>query len=333
MISSSCRSPVARSLTRTVYRSSPVVSVAYASRVESGLIEEPPREKNSCPSRELVEVEQQLLAREGGLVGRAVLVGSRGSPVVLVANRDPAAGAVLPALEGPRVVPVAAVADRHREVRLPRAGLDLLEDRLPQVREVGGARLRVVVLGLQVRRHLRLALAAEPLVVVDPGAAMVGAGDAVLGGDGGFEGRRVRIHAAQAIHRALASTRAHLLRSPARPDRRAHRRPQRRPRRGGHRRRRAAGDRDQRQRGVRLPRRDSGHHARGVCGGGPARGLGRGTGVLRRPGELREGRPRRGLRRPAGPGRGPGGGAGRDRRRGGASGCATSSRTGRSTTG
>ena len=45
------------------------------------------------------------------------------------------------------------------------------------------------------------------------------------------------------------------------------RRPQRRPRRGGHRRRRAARGRDLGQRRVRLPCRDAGDHARGLCRG------------------------------------------------------------------
>ena len=80
--------------------------------------------------RERVEVEQHLLARQRRLVGRAVLGRARGSPVVGVGDRDPAAGAVLPALEGAAVVPVAAVAGRHRQVGLAGAGLDLVEDRL-----------------------------------------------------------------------------------------------------------------------------------------------------------------------------------------------------------
>ncbi len=85
-----------------------------------------------------VEVEQQLLAGQRGLVGRGVLGGPRRGPVVGVGHRDPAAGAVLLALEGAAVVPVAAVAGRHRQVGLAGAGLDLVEDRLAQVGEVRG---------------------------------------------------------------------------------------------------------------------------------------------------------------------------------------------------
>ncbi len=131
-----------------------------------------------------VEVEQQLLARERGLVGRGVLGGPRRRPVVGAGHRDPAAGAVLLPLEGPAVVPVAAVAGRHGEVGLAGAGLDLVEDRLPQVGEVRGLCLRVLVLRLEVGHHLRRALGAQPFVVVDAGPSVV------LGGDGAACGRR-----------------------------------------------------------------------------------------------------------------------------------------------
>ena len=73
---------------------------------------------------------------------------------------------------------------------------------------------------------------------------------------------------------------------------------------------------------------------RAVCAGAAAaRGVGGCSGVLRRPGALRPGRPRRRVRRAAGPGGRPGRGAGRDRRSGRGSPCATSSRTERCTTG
>ena len=129
------------------------------------------------PLGEPVEVEQHLLAGQRGLVGGAVLVGLRGSPVGRVGDGDPAAGAVLAALEGAAVVPVAAAACRDRQVGLEGPGLDLLEDRLPQVREVGRDRLRVVVLRLEQREHRRVVLVAQPLVLVDAGAAVVGGGD------------------------------------------------------------------------------------------------------------------------------------------------------------
>ena len=142
-----------------------------------------------------VEVEQQLLAREGGLVGRGVLGGPRRCPVVGAGHRDPTAGAVLLPLEGPAVVPVAAVAGRHREVGLAGAGLDLVEDRLPQVGEVRGLCLRVLVLRLEVGHHLRRALGAQPFVVVDAGPSVV------LGGDGAAWGdRRLRRRFGGVLH-------------------------------------------------------------------------------------------------------------------------------------
>ncbi len=104
---------------------------------------------------ELVEVEQELLAGQRRLVGADLLGGLRGIPVVLRADRHPAAGAVLAALEGAAVVPVAAVAGRHRQVGLEGAGLDLVEDRLAQVLQVRGALAGVGVLGLEVGRPRR----------------------------------------------------------------------------------------------------------------------------------------------------------------------------------
>ncbi len=136
---------------------------------------------------ELVEVEEQLLAGEGRLVGRAVLGRGGRGPVALVGDRDAAAGAVLLALEGTRVVPVPADPGGDRQVGLQRARLDLLEDRLPQVGEVRGALLGVGVLGLEVLLDLGGVLVTQPLVVV-------GAGQAVdLGGGGALVGDR-RLH-------------------------------------------------------------------------------------------------------------------------------------------
>ena len=125
-----------------------------------------------------IHVQQQLLAGQRGLVGRAVLGGPRWGPVVGVGHRDPAAGAVLLALERTAVVPVPPVAGRHRQVGLAGPRLDLVEDRLAQVGQVRGLRLGVLVLRLQVGHHLGGALGAQPLVVVDAGPAVV------LGGDG-----------------------------------------------------------------------------------------------------------------------------------------------------
>ena len=139
---------------------------------------------------QLVDVEQQLLAGQGGLVRDAVLVGLRGSPVVVAADRDPAGGAVLLALVGAGVVPEAAVARRHRQVGLAGAGLDLLEDGLPQVGEVADPLLGVGVLGLEVGRDVGVLLGPQPVVLVDAGAAVVGGRDRAARGDWWLHGRK-----------------------------------------------------------------------------------------------------------------------------------------------
>ncbi len=156
---------------------------------------------------ELVEVEQHLLAGQRGLVGGAVLVGGGRGPVGRVGHRDPAAGAVLASLEGAAVVPVAAVAARHRQVGLEGAGLDLAEDRLAQVGEVGGGRLGVVVLGGQVGHHLRVVLVPEPVVLVDPGTAVVGGRHRPRIGDGRGEDGLLG-HARQSRVRRVSEPRA-----------------------------------------------------------------------------------------------------------------------------
>ena len=139
----------------------------------SGLMLEPPREKNSCSLGQRVEVEQHLLAGQGRLVGGAVLGGHRRRPVVRVEDRDAAAGAVLPALEGAPVVPPAAVAGGHREVGLLGAGPDLPR-RSARAARPGGrcAASGPGVLRHEVRQHLGGVLLAQPLVVVGPGAAV-----------------------------------------------------------------------------------------------------------------------------------------------------------------
>ena len=150
----------------------------------SGLTLEPPSEKNSWPSASASRSSSSSSPGRAGWSGAQSSAGSRRRPVVGVGHRDPAAGAVLLALEGAAVVPVAAVAGRHRQVGLAGARLDLVEDRLAQLGEVGGLRLGVVVLGLEVGRHLGRALVAQPFVVVDAGPAVV------LGGDGAALCRR-----------------------------------------------------------------------------------------------------------------------------------------------
>ena len=96
-----------------------------------------------------VLVEQHLLARDLG-----VLVEHRRCPVVGIGDRATAVHAVLLALEAAAVVPPVAAAGRHRQVGLLGAGLDLVEDLLPQRREVGGQLLGVGVLRLEVVDHL-----------------------------------------------------------------------------------------------------------------------------------------------------------------------------------
>ena len=180
-------------------------------------------------------VEQDLLARQRGLVGAAVLGRDRRGPVVGVGDRDAARGAVLAALEGAPVVPPAAVARRHRQVGLLGARLGSPRTAAPQVREVGRPGRGPGVLGLEVRRDLGVVLGAQPVVVVGPRAAVVLGGHGTAVGDGGPVGlvpvgRRAARHARDskrwaAGHPArLASRRARAPRRPARPGLRAHRR-------------------------------------------------------------------------------------------------------------
>ena len=250
---------------------------------------------------ELVEVEQHLLARQRRGVRPGVLVGTRRRPVVRPAHRDPAAGAVLLPLERAAVVPEPAAAGRHREVGLEGAGLDLVEDRLTKAAQVRGPVLRVGVLRLEVRRHLGGALRPQPVVLVDPGPAVVLGGDRTAlccwrSGDGW-------LHVGEPTQ-AIGSVRDEV------------RRPERRPRRGGHRRRGAPRGGHQRERRLRLPRRQRRDHGVGLRAGRCPGRLGRGAGLLRRPRELRAGGPGGRARRAARAGRRPGGHAGRDRGKG-----------------
>ncbi len=133
---------------------------------------------------ELVEVQQELLAGQRRLVRRGVLGRLRRRPAIGLGHRDPAARAVLLALEGAGVVPVTPAPGRDREVRLQGAGLDLLEDGRAQVGQVSRALLGVGVLGLEVARDLRVVLDPQPVVGVDPFPAVVRGGDRSRGGDG-----------------------------------------------------------------------------------------------------------------------------------------------------
>ena len=148
--------------------------------------------------REGVEVEQHLLARQRRLVGSRGLGRARGSPAGGIDDRHAAAGAVLPALEGAPVVPVAADPGRHRQIGLEGARLDLVEDLLPQVGQVRGAGLGVVVLGLEVGDHLGVVLGPEPFVVVGAGPAVVGGGRGPASGD---RGRQISVVCGHVGHR------------------------------------------------------------------------------------------------------------------------------------
>ena len=92
-----------------------------------------------------VLVEQDLLAGDLGL-----LVELWRRPVVGIGDRATALHAVLLALEASAVVPPLAAAGRHRQIGFLGARLYLVEDLLPQRRQVRGGVFGVVVLGLQV---------------------------------------------------------------------------------------------------------------------------------------------------------------------------------------
>ena len=115
-----------------------------------------------------VLVEQDLLAGDLG-----VLVELRRGPVVGIGDRATALHAVLLALEAAAVVPPVAAAGGHRQVGLLGAGLDLVEDLLPQRRQMGGLLVGVGVLGLQVGDDLGIRLVAQPLVGVDEDVAVM----------------------------------------------------------------------------------------------------------------------------------------------------------------
>ena len=125
------------------------------------------------PGRFGVVVEQLLLAREPGR-GRVAVGGDhRRLPVVRPGDRGPAVDAVLLPLDRAGVVPPPALAHGHTEVGLLGAALELLEELLPQQFEVGGAGIRVVVLGAEMGEDGRVILVAQPLVVVDVDVVVV----------------------------------------------------------------------------------------------------------------------------------------------------------------
>ena len=90
-------------------------------------------------------------------------------------DRAPAEHRVLLALDRPRVVPPAALAHRDGQVALLGARLDLLEDLLAQRGQMGGERVGVGVLGLEIVDGVRVVLIREPGVLVDHGVAVEGA--------------------------------------------------------------------------------------------------------------------------------------------------------------
>ena len=138
-------------------------------------------------SRLDIAVEQHLLADD-------LLLGVRWRRPV--GRPDPAVDPILRTLDGAGVVPVGrAVAVRrvagHRQVGFLGTRLDLAEDRLGQRAEVGGLRVGVGVLGLQVADDLGIVLVPQPFVrvaervsVVRPldRAAVRAGGGMVIGG-------------------------------------------------------------------------------------------------------------------------------------------------------
>ncbi len=116
----------------------------------------------------LVLVQQYLLAgqrRTANGARRRVLARLDGAPAV---HR------VLLARDRARVVPPAALADRHGQVGLLGAALDLGEDLIPQPGLARRHRRRVGVLGFQVTQGQRVVLVGQPRVVVDDRVAVMG---------------------------------------------------------------------------------------------------------------------------------------------------------------
>ena len=106
-------------------------------------------------ARELVAIEKDLF----GSVGTAL---------------PTAADGILVAFLRARQIPLAAPAGRHAQVGLLDASLDLLEDSLPQLAEVGQAGLDVLVLGTKVREDLLAFALPHPGIGIHHGFAVQG---------------------------------------------------------------------------------------------------------------------------------------------------------------
>ena len=99
----------------------------------------------------------------------------RGSPIVGVGDRCPAVNGVLLTLFGATEIPPLAAANRHTQIGLLSARLDLFKDLLLQHTEVTGACRSEGILGVEVREGIGALLVAHPLVIVDVMVAMVNA--------------------------------------------------------------------------------------------------------------------------------------------------------------
>ncbi len=115
-----------------------------------------------------VLVDQNLFARNGG-----VLVEHRRVPVLRPGDRASAVHAVLLALEAAAVVPPFSAAQWDRQVGLLGTGFDLVEDLLPQRLLIGGLRLDMRILGLEVRDDLWVGFLAHPFIRVEEHVVMV----------------------------------------------------------------------------------------------------------------------------------------------------------------
>jgi hypothetical protein len=115
-----------------------------------------------------VLIQKDLLARDGGL-----FVEHWGVPVVRSRYRASAVHAVLLALQAAAVVPPVPAAQRDREVGFLGAGLDLIEDPLPQRFLIGGHLVDVGVLRLEVCDDLWIGLIAHPLIGVQENVVVV----------------------------------------------------------------------------------------------------------------------------------------------------------------
>ncbi len=181
---------MSRSLIRMVNRSSPVeVGRVREQPAVGGDVHGAEREELRV-ARDLVPVEQDLLAGNLAVGGRRLVA----------VHLHPAADRVLLPLDRAGVVPVPAAPRRHAQVGLQSAIGDLLKDCLPQRFQVRGTGLGVLVLGPQIPKHLVVALVPQPLVVVDKGVAVVRTFTGFLGRD-----RRVQLGHASDITASAGS--------------------------------------------------------------------------------------------------------------------------------